>query len=137
MIDWLLASAGLAAIAVALAASRWKLSAAKHPSLAGHPRIARWIVRRVPRLRYGRDAALGCDDADDAIVARRREGLQRLEAAFSTKYARTIELTRSGRDVLPDLRFTSAYRMPMPFASLAEGPLGAGSFAVATDGVRI
>jgi glutamate-1-semialdehyde 2,1-aminomutase len=138
MNEWVMASGALAAVAIALALrSRLKLSAAKHPSLAGHPRIARWLAKRMPRLRYDPDDALRCDGAPDAVVGSRIEGLRRLRATFASRYARSLALSSAGREALSDLRFTSTYRSPLPYASLTEGPLRAGAFVASTSGVCI
>ncbi|MFO1312948.1 MAG: aminotransferase class III-fold pyridoxal phosphate-dependent enzyme [Burkholderiales bacterium] len=113
------------------------MSTAKHPSLAGHPRIARWIARRIPRFRYDRLDALACDGAPPGVVERRRSGLGALEAEFASRFAAGRALAATGREVLSDLRFTSAYRVPMPFATIGEGPLRVGTFVAETRGVRI
>ena len=45
-------AAAAAVVAVPLAARRLRLSFAKHPSLAGHGRMASWLARRLPGYRY-------------------------------------------------------------------------------------
>jgi len=138
MSSWTLALAFVAAALVALAARRrWLLSAAKHPSLAGHPRLARRLVRWIPPLRYGTKEALACDGAPPEIASRRANALRRLSDAFVKRFARSIALSQSGAVFLSDLRFTRAYRAPLTFAEVTSGPLSSGTFVEATRGVRI
>lgn len=138
MDGWIAALAALALAGLAwMLGRRLLLSLAKHPSLAGHPRMARWVARRIPRFRYGRDEALACDGAPETVVARRREGLAALEREFRARHETGAALAAEGRTLIPDLRFTRTYRVPLPFAQIGQGSLPTGSFATATRGVGI
>ena len=74
---------GAAAVAVSLPKikTRLELSKAKHPSLAGHSKMARRFARLVPFYEYDEERFFSVDDAPDEIAARRT---RRLHAAGRT-----------------------------------------------------
>jgi glutamate-1-semialdehyde 2,1-aminomutase len=117
--------------------SRLRLSRAKHRSLAGHPRLARRIAAQIPFYDYDDDRFFRADDAPDEIASRRRAGFARLAALYAERFPETARLAREAAPLLPDLRFTGAYRVPFQFAARVRESLPAGSFAVATKGVTI
>ena len=49
---------------------RLQLSRAKHPSLAGHPRIPQFLARAVPHYEYGEDEFFAADDAPEDVQLR-------------------------------------------------------------------
>ncbi len=112
------------------------LSRAKHPSLAGHPRMALRLARQLPFYSYGEDQFLRVDDAPAEVVARRRRGLERLKQTLepSPETKATCEALAAG---LADLEFTTAYRVPFQFRELARKYLPLGCLADACDGPRL
>lgn len=138
MIDpWTLGALALgAAAAMPAAKRRIELSLAKHPSLAGHARMASRVARLVPGYAYGEERFFGVDEAPPEVQQRRRAGFERLAAALAARHERTLALTRSVRGSIPDLQFTAAYRVPYPFSAHVRERLGIGAFLARSDGVR-
>ena len=134
-----LAAIGLTgmAVAVPLARRRLELSMAKHPSLAGHARLARRLASLVPRYAYDEERFFASDGAPDEIVARRRHGFRQLADRLATKHARSVDLTREVRHALSDLQFTGAYRVPFPYAPYLREHITVGAFAESTDGMTM
>ncbi len=129
-----------AAAALALSAgrirTRLRLSRAKHRSLAGHARMARRIARQVPFFDHGEEL-FASDGAAPAVVARRRAGFDRLSALFAERFSKTGAMSRDAAGMLPDLAFTSRYRVPFPFARLVRERLGSGSFLEGASGAEV
>ncbi|HTQ77487.1 MAG TPA: glutamate-1-semialdehyde 2,1-aminomutase, partial [Burkholderiales bacterium] len=125
-----LGAAGAASAAFTLPAlrARLELSRAKHPSLAGHARIARRIAALVPGYAYGEERFFRSDGAPDDVEARRRAGFARLAELYRRRFGRSAELTAEAREGLSDLQFTSAYRVPFQFSRFVRQNLSAGSF---------
>ena len=73
---------GAAAVATSLATlrRRLQLSKAKHASLTGHARMARWVASFVPFYQYDEIRFFCSDDAPPDIAALRRAGFLRLSA---------------------------------------------------------
>ena len=131
------AAAGGAALAAPWARARVALSRAKHPSLAGHARIARRVARLLPYYEHTGDRFFGVDDAPAEIVRRRREGFDRLARTLAERAPRTIAATRELEDGLSDLRFTGAYRVPFPFSRHVAASLPTGVSASEAGDVTV
>lgn len=116
---------------------RLRLSRAKHPSLRGHARLSRRLARLVPYYGYEDHAAFSIDGAPADIVAKRHAAFERLSRALSARSARTNDRTRALEPAVSDMQFTNANRVPFQFRDLVRHKLPVGSFADATDGVRI
>jgi glutamate-1-semialdehyde 2,1-aminomutase len=127
---------GVAALAHRLQL-RLELSAAKHPSLAGHSRLARRMAALVPHYEYDESEFFGADDAPAAVAEQRRAGFMRLAAFYTERYATTAKLTREVEDAISDLQFTSRYRVPFQFRGLVSKHLKSGSFVQSSAGVRL
>lgn len=133
---WTLGALALgAAAAVPVAKRRIELSLAKHPSLAGHARMARRVARLVPGYAYGEDRFFGVDGAPPEVQQRRRAAFARLAQALASRHEHTIALTRSARAAIPDLQFTAAYRVPYPFSAHVRAQLPIGAFLERSEGV--
>ena len=115
--------------------SRWELSKAKHPSLAGHSRIARWVASLVPFYRYDETQFFSADGAPDLVAARRRADFGRLADLYRTRYARTLRLTSEVTGLISDLQFTETYRVPFQFSRFVRRHLPVGAFLVSSSGV--
>jgi glutamate-1-semialdehyde 2,1-aminomutase len=129
--------AGALAIALAKLKSRLELSKAKHPSLAGHSRLARRLATLVPFYEYDETGFFRSDDAPDDIAARRRAGFARLAELYRERYEKTASLTADVKGAISDLQFTDAYRVPFQYSRFAREHLRAGAFVQSSSGVTI
>ena len=135
-LTWL-AAAAAAVAALPKAHRRLQLSLAKHPSLAGHARMAQRVARWLPGFAYDEARFFAADDAPADIAAQRRRGFEALAHTLNTRHARSIALTKQAREGLSDLQFTGAYRVPFPFSPLLRARLSLGSFVQRSDGTTI
>ena len=133
----LAAGAGALSLATYQARKRLLLSRAKHPSLAGHARLARLVSSRMPYYEFTDDRFFRADDAPDDVAARRRAGFESLAQYYADKYPRTRALTKAAEPGISDLQFTSLYRVPFPFSRYVRAQLGAGVFFCASHGVLL
>src|ERR1700722_18815834 len=103
-----LAFYGLGAAAVATSVvtlkKRLRLSQAKHPSLAGHARMSRWLAGFMPFYDYGEERFFCSDGAPKDIAARRRDGLASLSALYKSRFAETIKRTTEAAESISDLQ---------------------------------
>jgi len=134
LLAWGAAAAATAAMLPA-ARARLELSLAKHRSLAGHARMARRIAALVPYYGYDESRFLASDGAPPEVAARRGAGFMRLAGLYASRYPRTLELTREARGALPDLEFTSAYRVPFQYREIVGRHLQVGAFVADASGV--
>jgi glutamate-1-semialdehyde 2,1-aminomutase len=119
------------------AGPRLRLSRAKHRSLAGHPRIARQLARRMPLYEFSEDEIFHSDGAPEAIAASRRAGFMRLAELLRTRSGKTLALTDQVRDSLSDLQFTAAYRVPFQYSRFVRQHLEVGAFVQSSSGVSV
>jgi glutamate-1-semialdehyde 2,1-aminomutase len=132
-----LAAAAVAALVVApQLVRRVQLSLAKHPSLAGHSKMALRVARWLPGASFDEDEFFDPDGAPPDVLAQRRAGFARLATTLRERHAQTIALTRNTRSGLSDLQFTAAYRVPPPFSAFLRQHIAVGSFVRASDGVH-
>jgi glutamate-1-semialdehyde 2,1-aminomutase len=129
-----LGAVGLAASAAGLKA-RLDLSKAKDRSLAGHPRIARLVASLVPFYQYGEDRFFRADAAPDDVVAQRRDDFARLTELYRERYAGTLRLSAEATELISDLQFTEAYRVPFQFSHYVRRHLPVGAFLQSSSGV--
>src|ERR1700731_5000245 len=129
-----LGAMGLAVSAVGLKA-RLELSKAKHRSLAGHARIARLVASLVPFYQYDESQIFKADAAPDLVVAQRRADFARLAELYSKRYAGTLRLTAEATELISDLQFTEAYRVPFQFSRYVRRHLPIGAFLQSSSGV--
>jgi glutamate-1-semialdehyde 2,1-aminomutase len=134
---WSLLGTVAAGAAFGKARERLRLSRAKHRSLAGHSRMARRIAGLVPNYALGPHEFFGADGARSDIVARRRAGFERLAALYRERFPKTAAYTADIRDSIPDIEFTSTYRVPYPFSPFMRAHLTAGNFYESSGGVRL
>src|SRR5580692_3224977 len=116
--------------------ARLELSKAKHRSLAGHPRIARFVASLVPFYQYDEARFFGSDAAPDDIVAQRRADFAWLEDLYRKRFASTLRLTAEATELISDLQFTEAYRVPFQFSRHVRQHLPVGAFLQSSSGVR-
>jgi glutamate-1-semialdehyde 2,1-aminomutase len=132
---------GAASLVVAVvfprAKRRLELSMAKHPSLAGHSRMAKRVARMLPGYAYDEAQFFGIDGAPAEIIARRRAGLDALANIYATRFTRSLALTQEAAQSISDLQFTGAYRVPYQFSPYLRSRLKSGSFVGASEGVSV
>lgn len=130
---------GLGAVGLAVSAvkatSRLALSKAKHASLGGHSRMARYVSRLLPFYGYDEAHIFQADGAPDAVAAGRRADFMRLAELYRTRYARTLELTSKASALISDLQFIESYRVPFQFSGFVRRHLPVGAFLEASSGV--
>ena len=130
---------GAAAFAASLVSlkGRLRLSNGKHPSLAGHVRLARRMASFVRYYEYDEARFFRADDAPDDIAQRRRAGFMRLSALYRTRFSKTAELTAEAAESISDLQFTAAYRVPFQFSRFVREHLKSGAFVQSSAGVTV
>jgi glutamate-1-semialdehyde 2,1-aminomutase len=116
---------------------RLELSSAKHRSLTGHSRLARRLASFIPCYEFDEARFFQSDDAPDEIACLRRAGFLRLSGLYRERFAKTMAFTAGVVDGIPDLQFTSAYRVPFQYSRFVRSHLGAGAFVAASDGVMV
>ena len=131
------AGAGAAALGLPALLQRLELSRAKHPSLAGHSRLARRIAPLVPGYAFDDDRIFRSDACPDEIEARRRVGFARLCALYEERFSKTLKLTAEAKEGLSDLQLTSAYRVPFQYSRFVRKHLPVGAFVEKADGVTL
>ena len=131
--------AGLAAVAAVLPRikRRLELSRAKHPSLAGHSRMAKRVARLIPFYEYDEEDFYRADQAPPEIALRRKAGFLALAALFEARFARSAALTVEAAESISDLQFTGSYRVPFQFSRHVRQHLKGGSFLQASNGVKV
>lgn len=122
------------AVAAPWAWRRLQLSLAKHPSLAGHSRMAKRVAGFLPGYSYDADRFFAADDAPVEVVTRRREGFHRLASGFLERHPRSIAATAEAAEHLSDLQFTRAYRVPFQFSRHLRRHLRLGGVVERTEG---
>jgi glutamate-1-semialdehyde 2,1-aminomutase len=130
-------AAGVLALGLARSKARLDLSRAKHPSLAGHARLARAIASLIPSYAYDEGQVFSSDSPPEEIAARRRAGFMRLARLHRERSPNTARLTAEARAAISDLQFTSLYRVPFQYAAFVRRHLAAGAFVESSAGVRV
>ena len=133
----LVISAVTAALALPKVKERLELSKAKHPSLAGHARMARRIASWIPYYEYDESRFYDCDGAPADVVAKRRSGFTRLASLYRERYAKTAALTAQAADSISDMQFTAAYRVPFQFSRHVREHFTGGSFLQSSSGPTV
>ena len=131
--------AGLGALAAVLPRikRRLELSRAKHPSLAGHSRMAKRVARLIPFYEYDEARFYSADEAPPEIALRRKTGFMALSAIYQELFARSAALTSEAAESISDLQFTGSYRVPFQFSRHVRQHLKGGSFLQASNGVKV
>lgn len=131
------AGAAGAAIALVKAKARLELSRAKHPSLAGHSRMARRLARLLPFYEFGEDRFFRSDGAPDDVAQQRRKAFQALADDYRARFSTTIALKAKAKAIISDMQFTDAYRVPFPYSRLVRDNLGGSPFLASSSGVTL
>jgi glutamate-1-semialdehyde 2,1-aminomutase len=128
---------GLLAWSLPRAKRRLELSRAKHPSLAGHSRMAKRIAGWIPGYAYDEARFFSSDGAPADVVVRRRAGFTQLAATFDARFARSVAATGQAREGISDLQFTGSYRVPFQYSPYLRTHLKLGAFLAASSGVTV
>jgi glutamate-1-semialdehyde 2,1-aminomutase len=130
---------GAAALATSLVTlkRRLELSQAKHGSLAGHSRIARRLASFVPFYEYDEVRFFCSDGAPADIAQRRRDGFARLSALYKSRFAETIRRSREAAEIISDMQFIAAYRVPFQYSRMVRTDLPTGSLLASSAGVTV
>jgi glutamate-1-semialdehyde 2,1-aminomutase len=99
--------------------------------------MARRAAKLVPNYAFGEDEFFAADGAPPKVIDRRQHGFGRLAALYRERFTKTAEYTAAIVDGIPDIRFTSAYRVPFQFSPYVREHLAAGSFYQAAGGVTL
>lgn len=135
---WTTLGAGVAAMwAVPKLWRRVQLSRAKHPSLAGHSRMAKRLTRWMPPVSYDEARFFAADGAPADIAARRQAGLQRITQSLAQRSPQTLALADAVKDALSDMALTSRYRVPFQFSAVMRQHVRMGSFWARSEGVHL
>lgn len=132
---WLAGSA--AVLGFNKARKRLLLSKAKHRSLTGHVRMAKQMAGQIPHYEFGYREFFRADGAPDAIAVERQRGLERLSELYRTRYPKSVSLAAEAREGIPDVDFTSRYRVPFPFSAIIREKLATGAAYIKSDGVML
>jgi len=130
------AAVGLAWLLLSIRA-RLVLSRAKHPSLAGHVRLARRISRLVRHYELGDSRWFTADGAPNSVGEARRAGFERLAAYFERSRPRSAEQLAEVADGVSDAAFVRRYQVPFPFSRRVRESLRPGVLVEASDGARL
>jgi glutamate-1-semialdehyde 2,1-aminomutase len=131
------AAAAVLAISI-LKIKRWlELLKAKHPSLAGHARLARRIATLIPSYEYDHHRFFRSGDPPESIALQRQDGFQRLAGFYRQRFAKTSVLTAQVQNGASDLQFISAYRVPFQYGRIVRQNLTAGSVLHSSGGVTV
>ena len=131
------AGAGVFALTLPKVVRRLQLSRAKHPSLAGHSRMAKRLAKLLPGYTYDETQFFNADDAPAETVARRRHGIAKLEADFAARFPLTLAASKDAATGISDMQFTGAYRVPFQFSPYLRSRVSMGSFVQASEGVEV
>src|SRR5262249_43282058 len=101
------------------------------------PLVLRLLSRRIRTFHYAGDRFFDADGAGEALIARRRQGLERLSGALRGQYAASDAWSERLRESFSDLRFTDANRVPFPFAQFMRENFNLASVVTASDGPRL
>jgi glutamate-1-semialdehyde 2,1-aminomutase len=130
-------SLGALALSLPYIKRRLELSRAKHPSLTGHSRMAKRVASLLPGYEFAESQFFSCDGAPETVASNRRAAFYQLANLLQTRHAKSIELTAEAREIISDLQFTGAYRVPFQFSPLVRQHLKVGAFIQSADGVFV
>ncbi len=117
--------------------TRLQLSKAKHPSLAGHSRMAKRVARLIPHYSFTEEEFFRVDGAPQNIARLREMGFMRLSQVYQERFSKSVCLTNQAAEDISDLQFTGRYRVPFQFSSLVSKHLKSGSFMQSSSGVTL
>ena len=126
-VAYIAAALGVAALARSCNCA-WNSRRAKHPSLAGHSRLARRMARPRSPLRIRRAGILPRRRRAGRCRRAAAGGLHAPGSALRASASRDGDAHREVEDEISDLQFTDRYRVPFQFRRLVRKHLKSGSF---------
>lgn len=96
-------------------------------------RVARWL----PGYSLGPETAFRVDGAPEAVQRQRQEAFHALGHRLQARSPRTLAISAASAPGLPDMQFTSRYRVPFPFSALVRDHLRIGAFWQSSQGVSL
>ena len=137
MLLWYVTGALVVLLALRSLRLRVLLSLAKHPSLAGHARLARLLARLIHYYEYDETRFFNADDAPAEVAAARRAGFMQLAQLYAQRFAQGAALTREVARSVSDLQFTTRYRVPFQFGRMVRQYLQGSTFLESSSGVTV
>lgn len=116
---------------------RLRLSRAKHPSLRGHSKWSRRIIRFIPYFEYDENSFYNSDAAPDDVAQKRRNGMERLKLVYQKRSSESIKFSQKLVNRISDVNFTNNYRVPFPYRKHLSAEFKTGSLVEETEGVKI
>ncbi len=105
--------------------------------MGGHSRWAKRVARWLPGYSLGPDQAFQVDGAPEAVERQRHEAFHALGHRLQARSPRTLAASALTAHGLPDMQFTSRYRVPFPFSDLVCAHLRIGAFWQSSQGVSL
>ena len=134
---WYIGGALIVLILLRKAQVRLQLSRAKHPSVAGHSKMARRIAKLIPFYEYEEAEFFSADGAPQEIAQKRRTAFMGLADLYKERFPRGAALTGEALQTLSDLQFTSRYRVPFQFSRFVRQHLKGGVFLQSSSGTQV
>ena len=116
---------------------RLQLSRAKHPSLAGHSRMAKRLARLLPGYHFDEEVFFKCDNAPIEVQNLRRDAFFKMAEVLKTRHPLSIQASAAAREDITDMQFIAAYRVPFQFSPMVQEHLKVGSFLQSASGVHV
>lgn len=136
-IAWYLLAAAAGLLLLRKLQLRLRLSRAKHPSLRGHSKMARRVVKLLPYYSYDEARFFASDGAPEDVQGCRRAAFERLADQFQRRAPETVRRSAELEDGISDVRFTKAYRVPFQYRAIVSQRLPLGSLLEASAGTRV
>ena len=133
----LLIGGGVLALLLPRIRTRLLLSRAKHPSLAGHARIAKRLARLMPYYGYDEEEFFRADGAPFDVASRRRDAFMRLASHLQERAPITRRATAAMEPMISDLQFIQAYRVPFQFRDVVRRHLQLGALSESSSDVMV
>lgn len=132
-----LAGAAATALIIPKAHARLKLSRAKHKGPVGHVRMAKRMAKMLPFYDFDREPFFRVDGAPEDVVVRREAGFARLAEVYQQCFPKGAAASAEMRDSIPDIAFTSTYRVPFQFSRVVRENLPSGAFYASSEGLKL
>ena len=99
--------------------------------------MAKRLAEQMPHWEYAGERFFDSDGAPADVAARRSAAIERLTALYAQRFPKTVALTARVRERIPDLEFTSRYRVPFQYSAVVRARLPFGAFLERSAGVRV
>lgn len=116
---------------------RLRLSMAKHPSLAGHSKMARRIAKLMPSYSLNEEQIFSADHAPKDIINKRKHGFHQLAESISNDSKNTIAMGEELHGSISDVDFTKSYRVPFQFSDFVKKNIKLGFIVDESNGTQI